>query len=135
MKIEIGDPKKEKKIVLTVTVEVDLEIAVNKDILEHAIRNSWEEVKSWQEDGDDEWIDATEESSRIEFFKNYESEFYNWIETGGMIDFFKSKKNDQVEEMIAFPENNEEMMQNIKKAAINFIRDYDANSSHLVDFK
>jgi hypothetical protein len=135
MNIQTSSPEKEKKIVLTVSVELDLEIAINHDILEHAIHNSWEEIKSWQEEGDDEWTDATKESSRIEFFKNYESEFYNWIETGGMIDFFKSKKNAEIEKMISLQESNDAIMKNIKKAAINFIRSYDNNSSHLIDLK
>lgn len=122
-----------KKLRITVEIEVDVEIPISQEILDHAIKTNWDEILSWKDDGDEDYADATQESAKVEFFNNYDSNFYDWIEYEGMHDYFTSKSEDQIASMVNFSIDESSIFKKAKQAAVRFLKD--GNSSHLVDFK
>jgi hypothetical protein len=124
-----------KKIRLTLEIEIDCEIPISTNLLNHAIKNSWDEVTSWKEDGDQDYANITEESAKDEFYKHYDYEFYNWIENGGMVDYFATQTDDEIKSVVIFEIGGSDIFEKVKQSAVEFIREYNNYSSHLVDFK
>ena len=126
---------KTKKLRIDLEIEVFCEIPINQEILDHAIKNHWNEVLSWKEEGDEDYADAPEESTKAEFLKHYDSQFCDWIQYDGMSDFFNSKNKQEISAMISFNISEVEILAKVKESAVNFLREYNSDNSHLVDFK
>lgn len=124
-----------KKLRLTLEIEVDCEILITQEILDHAIKNHWQTVLSWKEDGDEDYADSTQESAKAEFLKHYDSQFCDWIQYDGMSDFFNSKNKQEIDAMISFNISEVDILAKVKESAVNFLWQYNSSNSHLVDFK
>jgi hypothetical protein len=127
--------RKTKKLRIDLEIEVVCEIPINQEILDHAIENNWNEVLSWKEAGDEDYADATEESTKAEFLEHYDSNFCDWIQYDGMSNFFNSKNKQEIAAMISFNISEVEILAKVKESAVNLLKRYNSSQSHLVDFK